>query len=118
MGYSLFEILKYKQSTEPMEDNLLSLNHVVRVCHEERLPFTLSQIKRVFKKVFKKGYHGSPILSLNFLKQWKGNKVIKFQPETPVTISKVLSGPIKSTQKRPVTNDNQNKVNSYGEIQK
>ena len=110
MGYSLMEIYKYKQSVEPGEDDLLSLNHVVRVCHEEGLPFTLSQIRRVFNKVFKKEYHESSILGLNFLKQWKGNKLLKFESEMDVPFQKVLSGPIKSNQRSPVRRDNQNIV--------
>ena len=118
VGYSLLEILKYRQSTEPLEDDLISLNHVVRVCYKEGLPFSLSQIKKVFKKVYKKEYHGSSELNLKILKEWKGNKLIKFQQEKSVPFQKVASGPIRSKQRSPVLHDNQQKVTILGSWQK
>jgi len=89
-GYSLMEIWKWKQSVDPLEDDLLSLNHCVRVCYEKELPFSTFQIKRVFNKVFKKEFHGSKVLSWNFIKKWSGNKMVKFKSEVK---SKVPSTP-------------------------
>ena len=37
-GYTPTQILKYRQSEEPFEEDLISLNHIARVCFENDLP--------------------------------------------------------------------------------
>lgn len=103
MGYSLKDIYNYKQTVESGEDELISLNHVVRICHEEGLPFTLSQIRKVFNRIYSLEHHESKILSLNALKQWKGNKLLKFQIEKPQPFQKVCFGPIQTKKIKPTT---------------
>lgn len=102
-GYSLNEILKFKQSIEPCEDDLLSLNHCVRVCYERNLPYSNKQVRKVFNKVFKQEFHGSGVLSWNFLKQWTGNKMIKFKSEVSF---KAPYSPLEKEHRSPYSTDN------------
>jgi len=93
MGYSLKEIHASFMAYEPLMDDLLALNHVVRICHENGLPFTPQQIKRVFNKIYLRELHGGKKDNWNFLKKWFGKKLFQFKTEKPHLSSKVPSTP-------------------------
>jgi len=78
-GKSCLQLVQERQKFEPFEDDLISLNHVVRVCHESSLPFTSTQVRRVFNKIYNKDFHGQKLACWNFLKQWFGRKLILFR---------------------------------------
>jgi len=78
-GKSCFQLFQERQKFEPSEDDMISLNHVVRICRESGLPFTSTQIKRVFLKIYNKDFHGQKLACWSFLKQWSGKKLILFR---------------------------------------
>lgn len=94
-NYSLKEILYFFSQQEPYLDEMLCLVHIVRVCFENNLPFSESQIKRIFNKIYKKEFHGSKQSSWEFLQQWSSNKIIKFKSDP---FLKVASTPQKNKQ--------------------
>ncbi len=112
-GYSLKQIHKSFMGFEPLIDNLLALNHVVRICHEQGLPFTATQVKRVFNKTYiKYSIHGSRNEALKFLKKWFGKKIIQFKTEKTHPYQKVTSSPRKNIVGSVLRAD----FNNYGQI--
>lgn len=81
MGYSPLEICKYHQSCEPLLDEMVCLKHIARVCKDAGLPFSKSQIKRVFNKFYNLKYHGSKSAYWKFISQECSNKLIVFKSD-------------------------------------
>lgn len=80
-GYTLKEIHDYHMSLNPCLDEIICLVHVVRVCHENNLPFGREQILRVFNRYYQKQFHMDKKSYLEFINQWASDKMLVFKKE-------------------------------------
>lgn len=82
-GYTLLELFKVKQKWDPICDDVLALNHVMILCFEQGMPFSSTQYKRVFNRIWSKDLHGMKRDNHKWLKRYIGRKILVFKMDKP-----------------------------------